>query len=538
MEAQADKKKLPELDVSQSDDPRVVKEAATEDYSLHAVPKTWRSSRGSLAMAYYALASALFFVIVSATIALAVGSVNTIIGMVLASLVAGGINYAISNYAATHSLNVAQFSRHIFGLAGASIATLILGLTAVYYAVFESSVIAQVFNAYFGGIGIAGWSLVVVLYSVPLVIGGVHVWLGKFNGALLPLYVLGLIVAVVWTIAEYGYSNDWITYQPEAASAIAGPGWLFAFTVYMGNWVLMMVTMDFGRLGRPEDGRFHGIFTFGPVFHLLVWGLNGLIGLFLIFSIPTEGELSELTGVLGLVGLMGLVGVIFVWVSQTRVNTLNYYLASTNLENLFARVFKIRLSRVVWMVIVAVVVYVLMLINVFDYMLQALRVQGVLIVSWVGITLVHIVHDRLRGTGPEFRPGRVRRINPAGVSAWVVSSAVGLGLIFGTGSFGATFGPPLAFVVAMAVYAAALLVAPKRWFTILRPHDPRDEVSDMWEDRVRCGACDRYYVAYEMDRDPSAGHSPVCAACAAASPSLVGSAHEEAEDREKQNSRH
>ncbi len=90
----------------------------------------------------------------------------------------------------------------------------------------------------------------------------------------------------------------------------------------------------------------------------------------------------------------------------------------------------------------------------------------------------------------------------------------------------------------MAVYAAALLVAPKRWFTILRPHDPRDEVSDMWEDRVRCGACDRYYVAYEMDRDPSAGHSPVCAACAAASPSLVGSAHEEAEDREKQNSRH
>ena len=30
---------LPALDVSKSDDPRVVEEAATEDYSLHVVPE-------------------------------------------------------------------------------------------------------------------------------------------------------------------------------------------------------------------------------------------------------------------------------------------------------------------------------------------------------------------------------------------------------------------------------------------------------------------------------------------------------------------
>jgi purine-cytosine permease-like protein len=520
---------VPRLEVSQSDDPRVVEEAAIEDYSLHVVPRTWRSSRGSIAMAFYAIASAMFFVIVSATIALAVGSVNTVIGMILAAIVTGTVGYVISSYAAKYGLSVAQFSRHVFGLAGASLATLILAASLVYFAVFESSVIAQAFNTYFGGIGLPGWYLVVVLYSVPLVIGGVHVWLGKFNGTLLPFYCLGLLVAVVWTIMEYGYSDQWITYTPEDLAAIAGPGWMFAFTVYMGNWIQMMVTMDFARFGREEDARFNGIVTFGPVFYLFVWVVNGLVGLFLIFSIPTEGELTELSGVLGLIGLMGLVGVLFVWISQTRINTVNYYLASTNWQNFFARVFRLRLSRLVWLIIIGIVVYVVMLSNVFGYILQALRVQGVFVISWVGITLVQIIHDRVRGTEPEFRPGRVRRINPAGVSAWVVSSAVGLGLIFGSGSFGATFGLPLTFVIATVLYSAALLLAPESWFILARPHDPRDEVSDVWEDRVRCGSCDRFYVAYEMDRDPSMGHRPVCMACAAASPSLVASAHEEAE---------
>jgi hypothetical protein len=44
-----------ELQVSFTDDPRVVKEATTEDYSTHVVPRSWRSGRWSLAMAWWAL---------------------------------------------------------------------------------------------------------------------------------------------------------------------------------------------------------------------------------------------------------------------------------------------------------------------------------------------------------------------------------------------------------------------------------------------------------------------------------------------------
>ena len=55
-----------------------------------------------------------------------------------------------------------------------------------------------------------------------------------------------------------------------------------------------------------------------------------------------------------------------------------------------------------------------------------------------------------------------------------------------------------------------------------RPDDPTDEVDDPWEARVRCHACDKSYIAQEMDRDPTAGHQAICAACAPAGPSTRG----------------
>ena len=45
---------------------------------------------------------------------------------------------------------------------------------------------------------------------------GVRTWLDKINGLLLPLYVLGLIAAVVWTIVEYGGDSGWLTFEPAA----------------------------------------------------------------------------------------------------------------------------------------------------------------------------------------------------------------------------------------------------------------------------------------------------------------------------------
>lgn len=508
---------VPALDIRHTDDPKVAQEAKTEDYSLHVVPRSWRSSRTSLLMAYSAVFTSMFNLIVAPTVALAVGTVNAIIAMVLAVIVYGIINYVVSAYAARTGLTVALFSRSIFGYVGAALATLLFASSCIFFAVFESSVISVVFSEYFGLFPLEVWYLIVAIFGSVLVLGGVGTWLDKINGILLPLYCVGIVAAVVWALVEYGDSSNFLSFQPDSPPAVAGPGWLYGFAVYMGVFILMMFTMDYARFARREDERFHGIITFGPVFYAFTWLINGVVGIFLALTVPREGPLTETSSVLALVSLMGFFGVILVWATQTKINTANFYLASTNLQSFIARTLKVALPRTVWVAIVGVIVYLLMLINIFEYLVQALAIQAVLIVGWTAIALTQIAYQRLQ-TGSEeqteFRPGRVPQFNPAGLGAWFVSSGVGLYLLFGTEAFGATWSPIITFALAILIYGFALRFARKEWFVLERPYDPREEVDDPWEARVRCSRCDHSYLALEMDRDPSSSYATLCAACA------------------------
>jgi len=526
----ADEGRLPPLDVSFTEDPQVLKQAATEDYSLHVVPPSWRGGKWSVFFAWSSLASAMFWIIVAGTVALAVGTVNAIIGIVLTVIVYGLICGVLTRRSINTGTTVALISRSLFGYMGAALAPLIFGLTAIYYTVFEGSVIAVVFSTYIGG-DIKLWYGIVILYSMPLVIGGVRVWLDKFNGFLLPFYLIGLVVAIIWTIVEFGYSNAWLQFEPDTM-AVMGPGWLFAFTAYMGVWIMMMYTWDFARFGKKKDTSFHANFSFGIPFYAFTLLVNGLIGIFIAHSIPMEGGVSEVSAVLALLSLMGIWAVILIWISQTRINTANLYLASTNLESFFSRVFKIRLRRLWWVLISGIVAYVVMLTDVFSYILRALSWQGVFITAWVGVALAAMLYRRMHKADFneedefEFRPGRVRYFSP-GVIAWLAAAAAGLFFVEAGGLFGGTWGPLITFVIAFGLYYVLESSTARSSWLLSRPHDPRLEVDDIWEARIRCHVCERSYIAYEMDRDPGAGHKAICAGCASESVSFYRAAHEE-----------
>jgi len=64
----------PALQVSYEDDPRVVADAAVDDYAMHVVPETGRVSRGKLMMAFWGVMSAMFYVVTGAAVAAAVGT--------------------------------------------------------------------------------------------------------------------------------------------------------------------------------------------------------------------------------------------------------------------------------------------------------------------------------------------------------------------------------------------------------------------------------------------------------------------------------
>jgi purine-cytosine permease-like protein len=524
---------LPALEQSFEDDPEVVRHAATEDYAMHVVPKTWRSSRWSMAMAWGSLASAMAWLITAGVAAVQVGPRDALIGAALSVVAYSLLCSAMATYASRAGTNTNLFSRMLFGLRGGAIATLVLFLIATFYATFEGAVVAHALDVRFGGPPMWFWCLMVVLYSVPLAVGGVRRWLDRFNGALLPVYVLGLGVAVVWTVSVNGYQPGWL--DGSGVATIAGPGWAYSFTLYMGVWVLMMFAGDLARHARVEDLRFHRWVTFGPVFHGFTLFVNAVVGIFLAEHL-VQGELTELSAVDGMLGLMGIVAVVFIWVTQTRINTANYYVASSNLANLAGRVVKRSVPRWVWVVVLGVLIYVLMLQDLLGKLQIALEYSAIITVAWVGVVIAFMLWAKVHGLGPEgveFRPGRVLAVNWPGVLAWTAGTVAGVVLLNAAGTFGRTWFAPATFLVAFAAYSVALAATRGAAFVLDRPGDPRREVTDVWSARVRCHACRRSYVAQEMDRDPSTGYQAICCECAASSRRFLEAARREATRAER-----
>lgn len=163
---------------------------------------------------------------------------------------------------------------------------------------------------------------------------------------------------------------------------------------------------------------------------------------------------------------MGVWGLLFVWVTQSRINTANYYLAAVNMQAFFLKAAGLRAPKFVWALVVGAVVYALMMADIFSRILQALAYQGIFVVAWVGVALAHILSARygqLVGDDVECRDAHVPTFNPGGLTAWFAGAFAGLALNQATG-FAASLSAPATFVVSWAVYRALLGTAKRTWF--------------------------------------------------------------------------
>ncbi|MHA4854577.1 permease [Rhodococcus sp. MSC1_016] len=395
-------------------------------HDVHTVagsPPEARVNKWSLAMAWWSLFSAMFWLYISAASAAAYGPRSTVIGLVLTIATYGVINRILAAHAIRTGNTVEGLSHLLFGRLGATLAALLLAATALYYGVFEGSVIAVSLQSWFGG-DIRIWYAVCVAYAMPLAFGGVRHWLDRLNGFLLPFYVVGLVALVVAATVKQGYPAGWLTSTVPTPGAL--PGWLGSYLIFMGVWVMMMFTLDFAALGRDEDTTFHRRITFGPLFYLCTFGVNGLIGIYVVTAFGTTG--TERGVVDAVIGSLGFAGVLLIVVSQTRINTANYYLASTNLEAVARATLRIRLPHIVWVIVCGIAAYSLMLTDVLAYLLQALAWQAVLIVAWVSVCLTHLVcTDRPALTASDKSDDTPASVTPL-IAAWILASAVGIAL--------------------------------------------------------------------------------------------------------------
>ncbi|SAK73113.1 allantoin permease [Caballeronia pedi] len=423
------------------------------DYANAPIPPTQRMGRLALSMAWFALCSAMFWLMVPAVLAQSFGTVNVLIGLALSVVVYGLVNRVIVKYAIRTGLSVSLFSRLVFGKVGAELATLIFFATAIYYAVFEGSVISIAIHSQYPSISLNLAYGIVVAYSVPLVFGSVQKWLDKLNGVLLPFFLVGLVAAVVMSFSHYGYSDAWLHIGP--ASGDPAGGWWQCFTYFMGVWIMMMYTWDYARFGKEKDAGFHRTVTFGWFFYGFTFMINALVGMFLVGSFSVDGGVNEVSAVVALLKLMGISGLVFVWITQTRINTANFYLSAVNMKSFFGMFFGLDIPKFAWAIVVGVVVYLLMQQNVFSFILQSLAYQGIFVVAWVSIALTHIlVNDST--TRPEEIEVALRtapRFNQKGLVAWFAGTVAGIGVMHMPG-FAASFSAPVTALCGALVFAA------------------------------------------------------------------------------------
>lgn len=418
-----------------------------QDYSDQPIPDNRRIGKLQLTMAWWAVSTGMCWFVFAATMAIKFGSVNALIGLLLTVITYSIINGVIARFAIDTGLSVGLFSTIIFGKHGAALATFLFFACATYYSLFEGSVIAIAFHYYIPFLPQSAWNLIVVAYSVLLVFGSIQKWLDKFNGILFPFYLAGLVLAVVLTVYNAGFSSDWLNVGPTQPPKF---GWVSCFAYLMGVWILMMFTFDYSRFGRVEDREYHARWNFGWTFNFFTFFVNGLAAIFILGSLTSSSKsVSELTVVFDLLGLMGIFGLIFVWISQTRINTANFYLASVNLESFIYTVLGASVSRINCAIFVGVVVFLLMASDVFSYVLEALAYQSVLVVAWVSIAVSYILTFRNVSRAYSADILVKASIGSRGLAIWLIASLIGIMALKMGGSFADMAGPMTAVTAGM-----------------------------------------------------------------------------------------
>lgn len=416
-----------------------------------------RLPRGSLAMVWWSLCSAMWYLFLGAALAVQYGTRNALLGAALGVVSHGILGFLFTRYAIRSGASCFVLSKVLFGAIGATLTSLLFFLTSTYYAVFESSIVVLAATRVFSGADGVAITLIVVLYSVLLVAGGVQRWLDKFNGALLPLYLGGLVAISALALREYGYSDAWLDIGPSTAPSPTA--WVNCFMAFFGQQSLMMCALDIGRFGRRADERWHALVALGSPFYAIAFFVNTLVGIFLAgigrFETVTENAVMDVC----LAVLGGGVGLAFVWVTQTRINTANYVLAATNLQAVLSDRFGVQWHRLACAAVVGVIAASVMLAaDIMQYILVSLSYMAVVLTSWVGVALAHIT---LPGTAEPGALARAAEDAPAfeagPLFAWAASAVVGYWLLQQDG-LAAALSVPASFVVAIAGYRLARAV--------------------------------------------------------------------------------
>lgn len=432
------------------------KEVQKEDFALEKVPQEYRRNWFGNMNVAVGVATALIFMQMGSVMAVTYGSVNALLAILYATIVAGALGIGIAYQAAKSGLSVNLMARGGgYGYIGASITSLIYAINFVIYYAIEGSIMATGVHAYIPQIPIWVYMIFFGLILIPFNWFGMK-QLDKFQKISLPIFLIllgaGMIVAAFSAPEVSG--SIW-TFLPEGDVSIGRQSLLICIGMMNGLvGIVSLLVGDYARFTKKNQFKI-GVFMVGFIPPLVCFFIMGLLGIW--FGVT----FMEVNPGVYFVGMLGIFGAIFAVITQIRINITNLYSGSLSLSNFFENVFKFTPGRTFWVVFVAVIAIISMLAGILDVMGAALTYLGINLFAWVAtIVADSIVVKRLLGIGPTYFETRQKYLytwNPVGVISLIVSTL--LGIIAHFGFFGETLQHTAAFFAGIVAFILTILLA-------------------------------------------------------------------------------
>ncbi len=518
-----------------------------EDYALRYTPQRFRKwSEWRVANTAFGAASFLILEAVGATLLVQYGFMNAFWAIIATGLIIFLAGLPISIYAARHGVDMDLLTRGAgFGYIGSTITSLIYASFTFIFFALEAAVMAYALELALNIPPSWGY-LICALVVIPLVTHGVSA-ISRLQMWTQPLWLLMLIVPFAYVLAlDPGAFSGITHYKGEkgGTSEFSLPLFGAALTVGIALITQMGEQADYlrfmpARTATTRGRWWAGVLAGGPGW--VVLGVIKMLGGALLAYLairhmvpidravdPNQMYLAAYEYVFPRYGWAVAATALFVVVSQLKINVTNAYAGSLAWSNFFSRLTHSHPGRVVWVVFNTLIAFMLMEMNVFDALGDVLGLYSNIAIAWMMAVVADLVINKPLGLSPkgiEFKRAHLYDINPVGVGAMVLASALSITAHLGL------FGPLAQAFSAVIALGTAFVTAPLiAWLTkgryyIARTSDEpvaqpvtlhrREDIDAGTPLQIvvkRCVICERDYEGPDMAHCPAyQGH--ICSLC-------------------------
>ncbi|MDE8588605.1 purine-cytosine permease family protein [Arthrobacter sp. NQ4] len=468
-----------------------------EDYTLRFAPRSYRKwSAGVVATSALGGIAYLADFSIGANIGISYGTVNAILGILVAAVVIFATGFPLAYYAARYNIDLDLITRGSgFGYYGSVVTNVIFATFTFIFFALEGSIMAQGLEL---GLGIPQWmgyaaSTVII---IPLVIYGMNT-LAKLQVWTTPLWLLLMVVPVGYLLVSHPESIDSF-FAYTGATGDGGPNLasvMLAAGVCLSLMAQIAEQIDYLRFMPPrtEANRsawWRAVILAGPGW-VIFGALKQIVGLFIaIYLIATLDPAASATANEPVHQFLGVyqemmpawlamtLAVVMVVISQIKINVTNAYSGSLAWTNSFTRITKTYPGRMVFVVVNLLIALVLMEANMFDFLNTILGFYANCAMAWVVTVASDIAINKyllkISPKVPEFRRGMLYAVNPVGFVSMLVSAGISIAVFFG--AFGTAIQPysPIFAVGLALVLPPALAVLTRGRYYLRRTDDGID----------------------------------------------------------------